>query len=177
MCVCACERLHAPPLRKSCIRACNMPSRSVEIGLKQPPQRRPKLAIHCWVPLSLYCRVSPYLLPGLTTSTASWSRRVHDRVLPYPLPGPATTTAGSRRLYCRVPPSLLLGPAISTAWVPPSLLLGPAVSTVSLQSTNTQAHQAAYLADSVPDTMTLHEPTRSIQASNLSDTCRQGESV
>ena len=106
-----------PPLRKSCrpIRACNMPSRSVEI--KQPPQRRPKLAIHCRVPPSLYCRVSP------------------------------------------------------------CLLLGPAVSTVSLQSTNTQAHQAAYLADSVPDTMTLHEPARSIQASNLSDTCRQAESV
>ena len=95
-CVHACEHLHAPPpLRKSCIRACNMPSRSVEI--KQLPQRRPKLAIHCRVPLSLYCRVSPCLLPGLTASTAR-SRRVHVRVLPYPLPGPATTTAGSRRL-------------------------------------------------------------------------------
>ena len=124
-----------PPLRKSCrpIRACNMPSRSVEI--KQPPQHRPKLAIHCRVPLSLYCRVSPPPQPGLAVST-SRSCRIHCRV---PLP-----------LYCRVPPSLLLGPAVSTAGsryhycrvplplycrVPPSLLLGPAVS---LQSTNTR---------------------------------------
>ena len=99
VCVCACERLHAPPpLRKSCrpIHACNMPSRSVEI--KQPPQRRPKLAIHCRVPLSLYCRVSPPPQPGLAVST-SRSCRIHCRV---PLP-----------LYCRVPPSLLLGPAVS----------------------------------------------------------------
>ena len=97
-----------PPLRKSCrpIRACNMPSRSVEI--KQPPQHRPKLAIHCRVPLSLYCRVSPPPQPGLAVST-SRSCRIHCRV---PLP-----------LYCRVPPSLLLGPAVST---------------VSLQSTNTR---------------------------------------
>ena len=45
-----------PPLRKSCIRACNMPSRSVEI--KQPPQRRPKLAIHCRVRRGsrIFCR-------------------------------------------------------------------------------------------------------------------------
>ena len=100
--VCACERLHAPPpLRKSCrpIRACNMPSRSVEI--KQPPQHRPKLAIHCRVPLSLYCRVSPPPQPPVS---------------PCPRPGPAVSTAGSRyhctagprRLYCWVPPSLLL---------------------------------------------------------------------
>ena len=100
-CVCVLVNVFTPPppLRKSCrpIRTCNMPSRSVEI--KQPPQRRPKLAIHCWVPLSLYCRVSPPPQPGLAVSTSG---------LPYPLPGPATTTAGSRRLYCWVPPSLLL---------------------------------------------------------------------
>ena len=100
--MCAYERLHAPPppLRKSCIHACNMPSRSVEI--KQPPQRRPKLAIHCRVPLSLYCRVSPPPQPGLAVST-SRSCRIHCRV-PLPLlPGPAVSTAGSRRLYCWVP--------------------------------------------------------------------------
>ena len=95
-----------PPLRKSRrprpIHACNMPSRSVEI--KQPPQRRPKLAIHCRVPLSLYCQVSPC-----------------------PRPGPAVSTAGSRYHYCRVPPSLLLGPAVS-------ILLGPAVSLQSTDS-------------------------------------------
>ena len=88
-----------PPPRKSCrpIRACNMPSRSVEI--KQPPQHRPKLAIHCRVPLSLYCRVSPPPQPGLAVST-SRSCRIHCRV-PLPLlPGPAVSTAGSRRLYC-----------------------------------------------------------------------------
>ena len=119
-CVCVLVNVFTPPpLRKSCIRACNMPSRSVEIGLKQPPQRRPKLAIHCRVPLSLYCRVycrvSPPPQPaGLAVSTTG-SCRIHCRV-PLPLlPGPAVSTAGSRRLYCWVPPSLLLGPAISTA--------------------------------------------------------------
>ena len=102
-CVCVLMNVFTPPLRKSCIHACNMPSRSVEI--KQPPQRRPKLAIHCRVPLSLYCRVSPPPQPGLAVST-SRSCRIHCRV-PLPLlPGPAVSTAGSRRLYCWVPPSL-----------------------------------------------------------------------
>ena len=98
-CVCVLVNVFTPPppLRKSCrpIHACNMPSRSVEI--KQPPQRRPKLAIHCRVPLSLYCRVSPPPQPGLAVST-SRSCRIHCRV-PLPLlPGPAVSTAGSRRL-------------------------------------------------------------------------------
>ena len=84
-----------PPQSCRPIHACNMPSRSVEI--KQPPQRRPKLAIHCRVPLSLYCRVSPPPQPGLAVST-SRSCRIHCRV-PLPLlPGPAVSTAGSRRL-------------------------------------------------------------------------------
>ena len=138
-------------------------------------------------------------------STAG-SCRIHSQVSPCPLPGPAVSTAGSRcplpghtastarstRVYCRVTLPLQPGLAVSTAGSPPPQpgpaypLPGPAVhcrvlpslrSLYCLQSTNTQAHQAAYLADSVPDTMTLHESTRSIQASNLSDTCRQAEPV
>ena len=93
-CVCVLVNVFTPPspLRKSCIRACNrpMPSRSVEI--KQPPQRRPKLAIHCRVPLSLYCRVSPPPQPGLAVSTSGSCRRpIHCHME-----------------AVRVPPSLLL---------------------------------------------------------------------